>query len=161
MKLNYTKSLRKMEDILKIWGRRYLTLYGKVTVLNTFVISQLVYLLSVLPSPSKAMLTQIEKMIFDFVWCNKPDKVKRGVMKLSKYDGGMSIPDIGIKNDSLKIAWVQRIMKGNNPWNIMIQKYVPVNLDILWHLNVNLADMPIMIAHMPIYEGGSNGLVTV
>ncbi len=75
--------------------------------------------------------------------------VKRGVMKLSKYDGGMSIPDIGINNDSLKIAWVQRIMKGNNSWNIMIQKYVPVNLDSLWHLNMNLADMTIMIAHMP------------
>ena len=151
LKLNYTKSLRKMEDILKIWGRRYLTLYGKVTVLNTFVISQLVYLLSVLPSATKVMLAQIEKLIFGFLWCKKPDKIKRDVMKLPKNDGGMSIPDICIKNNSLKIAWVQRIIKAQNSWNIMIQKYVPVNLHILWHLNmdIHVADATIMTADIP------------
>ena len=73
-----------MEDILKIWGRRYLTLYGKVTVLNTFVISQLVYLLSVLPSPTKAMFVQIQKLIFGFLWCKKPDKIKRSYQKMKE-----------------------------------------------------------------------------
>ena len=48
----------------------------------------------------------------------------------------MSIPDICLKNNYLKIAWVQRIIKSQNSWNIMIHKYVPVNLHILWHLNI-------------------------
>jgi len=63
IKLNYTKARKKMENTLKIWHRRYLTLYGKVTIINTFVISQLVYLLSVLPSSSEEMLMRINIVI--------------------------------------------------------------------------------------------------
>ena len=70
-------------------------------------------------------------------------------MKLPKNDGGMSIPDICTKNNSLKIAWVQRIIKAQNSWNIMIQKYVPVNPHILWHLNMDIADVTVMTADIP------------
>ena len=104
IKLNYTKTLKKMENILKIWCRRYLTLYGKVTIINTFVIFQLVYLLSVLPSPSEEMLMRINKLVFEFVWNAKPDKVKRSSMKLPKKNGGVSVPDIVLKDQALKIV---------------------------------------------------------
>ena len=76
-----------MENILKIWGRRYLTLYGKVKIINRFVIYQLVYLLSVFPSPSEKMLMQINQLLFKFVWNVKPDKVKRSSMKLPRKRG--------------------------------------------------------------------------
>jgi len=68
-------------------GRRYLTLYGKVTINNTLLISQLVYLLSALPSPSEEMLMQLNKLWFKFVWKAKPDKVKRSFMKVPKEKG--------------------------------------------------------------------------
>ena len=58
--------------ILKIWGRRYLTLYGKVTDINTFLISQLIYLSYALRSPSRGMLERINKLLFEFVWNAKP-----------------------------------------------------------------------------------------
>jgi len=87
-----------MENKLKIWGRRYLILYGNVTIIITFVISQLVYLLSVLPSPSEEMLMRINKLLFEFIWNAKPDKVKRSTMKLPKEKGGVSVPDIVLKD---------------------------------------------------------------
>jgi len=87
IKLNYYKALKKIENILKIWGRRYLTLYGKVIIINTFVISQLVYMLSVFPSSSKEMLMRINQLLFKFVWNVKPDKVKRSSMKLPRKKG--------------------------------------------------------------------------
>jgi len=149
LKLNYTKSLKKMETMLKIWGKRYLTLYGKVTVINTFVISQLVYLLSVLPSPSDEILTHINLMIFDFIWNKKPDKIKRDVMKLPKEHGGLSVPDIFIKNFSLKIAWVQRIIKNDNSWNIMLARYLPISLNFIWKLNININDVQILTKNIP------------
>ena len=109
------------------------------------------------------MLAQIEKLIFGFLWCKKPDKIKRDVMRLPKNYGGMSIPDICIKNNSLKIAWVQRIIKAQNSWNTMIQKYVPVNLHILWHLNMDIGrcDRYDSRHSKPIHERGDTGLVTV
>ena len=62
IKLNYTKALAKMKNVLQIWDKRYLTLYGKIIILNSFVISQFVYLMSVLPSPSNEMIIDIEKI---------------------------------------------------------------------------------------------------
>jgi len=126
IKLNYTKALKKMENILKIWGRRYLTLYGKVTIINTFVISQLVYMLSVHPYPSEEMLMRINKLLFEFVWNAKPDKVKRSSMKLSKEKRGVAVPDMVLKDQALKIVWVQRIMRAENTWNIIIQNKIPI-----------------------------------
>ena len=66
-----------MKNVLQIWDKRYLTLYGKIIILNSFVISQFVYLMSVLPSPSNEMIIYIEKMLFRYIWNGKPDKIKR------------------------------------------------------------------------------------
>ena len=107
-----------------------MTLYGKVTIINIFVISQLVYKLSVLPSPSEEMLMQINKLLFECVWNAKPDKVKRSSMKLLKEKGGVSALNIVLKDQALKIIWVQRIMRAENTWNIKIQNKLPVNLNL-------------------------------
>ena len=116
IKLNYTKALAKMKNVLQIWDKRYLTLYGQIIMLNSFVISQFVYLMSVLPSPSNEMIIDIEKMLFIY---GKPDKIKREFMKMPKAMGGMSVPDISLKNLALKIAWVQRIINNDNKWNTL------------------------------------------
>ena len=46
-------------------------------------------------------------------------------MKLPKEKGTVSVPD-----QALKIVWVQRIMRSENTWNIMIQNKIPVNLNL-------------------------------
>ena len=89
LKLNYARSLGKIKTELQIWDKRYLTLYGKVTILNLFILSQLVYLMSVLPSPTEEFLIQIHRMIFNFLWSGKPYQIKRNVMILRKSQGGM------------------------------------------------------------------------
>ena len=53
LKLNYARALEKIKAIIQIWDKRYLTLFGKVMIMNSFIISQLIYLLSVLPAPPK------------------------------------------------------------------------------------------------------------
>ena len=71
-----------------------MTLYGKIIILNSFVISQFVYLMSVLPSPTNEMIIDIEFFLFRYIWNGKPDKIKREFMKMPKAIGGMSVPDI-------------------------------------------------------------------
>jgi len=52
LKLNYAKVLQINGKHIENMDRRYLILYEKVTIINTFVMSKLVYLLSVLRSIS-------------------------------------------------------------------------------------------------------------
>ena len=49
---NIYPSLEKIQNIIKIWSMRKLTLLGKITVIKSLLESQLVYKLSVLPNPS-------------------------------------------------------------------------------------------------------------
>ena len=152
IKLNYTKTLKKMENILQMWGKRYLTLYGKVTILNSFVISQLVYQMSVLPSPTPEMIAQINTMIFNFIWNNKPDKIKRKIMKQSKCFGGLSVPDVVNKNQALKIAWIPRLLHPETKaWMIFLTKYIPMDIKIFLQCNMNTEDITSFINKFQTY----------
>ena len=143
---NYNKALKKIANLMKIWQKRYLTPYGKVVVLNTFIISQFVYLMSVLPSPSDQTLKELEKDIFKFIWNNKPDKIKRTVLKYPKHQGGLSVPDIFVKNKALKIAWIQRLLIDNgNSWSKFIYKHTPIKSNQFWNCNLNNQDIIIVI----------------
>jgi hypothetical protein len=56
-----------------------LTLFGKVTLIKSLIVPQLTYLLSVLPNPGQNYLKDIDSLIFNFLWDNKPPKIKREV----------------------------------------------------------------------------------
>ena len=45
MKANYNENLTKLKVSLGYWERRRLSLLGKITVLKSLIISQLVYIL--------------------------------------------------------------------------------------------------------------------
>ena len=51
IRINYTPLMQKIKSQLNIWSQRNITLYGKITIIKTFALSQLVYVMSVLPSP--------------------------------------------------------------------------------------------------------------
>ena len=66
---NFNPVIDKMENIIKIWLMRdFKTLYGKATIVKTFIQSQLVYQLSVLPSPSKTFFKKVETIIFKYLY---------------------------------------------------------------------------------------------
>ncbi len=74
----------------------------------------------------------------------------------------MSAPDIYNKNYSLIIALIQQIVKENNTWIITIQKYLPVNLDILWYLNMKTGcGQNDQRYAKSIHERGGNDMVKV
>ncbi len=78
-------------------------------IINIFQ-SQLVYQLSVLLSPPKRFHQTHEKLLFKYLWNNKPDKFKRVTMYTSKDQGGLNMPNIQYQDTSLKIAWVKRLV---------------------------------------------------
>jgi len=51
------------------WSARNLTLLGKIAILKSLVVSQIVYLLSSLPSPP-GVIKEINCLLHDFLWDN-------------------------------------------------------------------------------------------
>ena len=105
MKMNYEDKFHKVEDILKNWQNKRLTLPGKITITKTLAASQLVYILSSLRTCFKSS-KETNDFLFKFLWNGKRDKIKLSE-KIADYgDGGQKMLDIIAFNKSLKIAWI-------------------------------------------------------
>ena len=65
--LNYQERKGKIITILNSWQFRRLALLGKITVIKNLAASQLVYIMSPLPS-SQYYLKEIHRLFFNFLW---------------------------------------------------------------------------------------------
>jgi hypothetical protein len=110
---NYNPAIAKIENIIKIWKQRNLTLFGKVAIIKAQLQSQLIYQLTVLPSPPHEVLNKIQRLLFRYLWNGKPDKIRRTTAYNTKNLGGLGMPCMEHQNTALKITWVQRLL--NNP----------------------------------------------
>ena len=61
IELNYTEKIQKLRSRLNPWLSHGLTPFGKVYLWKSEALSQLVYLMSVLPKPSAQHIKQSEK----------------------------------------------------------------------------------------------------
>ena len=130
---NYKPILTKIENIIKIWKQRDLTLYGKVAIIKAHLQSQLIYQLSVLPSPHTGIIQKIQRIIFKYLWNEKPDKIKRSVIHNTKIQGGLGMPHLEHQHTALKITWVHRLLKNlESGWAISALNSFPKgNINIL------------------------------
>ena len=94
MHSNFTNKLAKMERMLSSWAYRYMTPYGRVTIIKSLGLSMLSHLALVLPNPSKYDIKKIESSLFRFLWEGKPDKIRRDDSKLHQKQGGIGMPDV-------------------------------------------------------------------
>ena len=138
--VNYDEKLDKMKSKLVPWTGRGLTPYGRVHLLKTELMSQLVYIMTVLPAPHKTFMKQVEKLMFEFIWGGKKDRIKRMTLKSKYKDGGLKVPDIALQAQSLKISWIKRYLDENNcaKWKGLMKNVLSLNNEIsLFHCNSN------------------------
>ena len=81
-------------------------IYGKVTVIKSLIISKLVYILSLLPTP-KGIMQELNRLLFKFLW-KGTDKVTR-LSAINEYEnGGLKMTDLESMIQSLRLAWITR-----------------------------------------------------
>jgi hypothetical protein len=119
-KKNVTEKINKLEMQLRKWMVRHLTLEGKILIVKTFGLSQLIYNMQcyeILPID----LVAIERLIFKFLWSkewkeSRPiERISRRVLKNSFENGGLNAPDVDCLNRSLKLRQFLRCNNSNHP----------------------------------------------
>ena len=139
---NIYPAFEKIQNIIKIWSSRKLTLFGKITVIKSLLESQLLYKLSVLPTPSCQLMKQIDQTLFNFLWDNKPHRITKQMAIEPRSSGGLSMTDIYTKNMALEAAWVKRIIADDNYSNFpVINHYMKTDLKLLLRCNISATDM--------------------
>lgn len=119
-KSNIHDKIVKLEHQLKTWMVRNLTLEGKILIVKTFGLSQLIYFMQCYEI-NKADLVNIERLIFKFLWSKKwketrpIERISRKILKSSYDKGGLNAPDVESLNRSLKLKQFLRSNSVNHP----------------------------------------------
>ena len=89
---NFIERLDSVKKLINNLSSRGLSIYGKLTIIKSFLIPKFVYVCSVLPTPKK-LIQELNKVLFKFLW-KGTDKVKR-VSVINEYEeGGLRMIDL-------------------------------------------------------------------
>ena len=110
-KNNFDDKVDKIEDVLRKWEKRDLSLFGRVQVIKTFAISKLVLSASTQCVPDY-IVKRIDKIFSQFLWRSK-DKVRRIRVIQSNENGGLNMINVKAFLNALLANWITRILKAD------------------------------------------------
>ena len=110
-KKNFDDKVEEIERILSKWGKRDLSLFGRIQIIKTFAVSKIVLSASTQCVPDY-IVKRLEGILFKFLWQSK-DKVKRVRMIQNLESGGLNMINIKAFCHSLSANWIIRILEGN------------------------------------------------
>lgn len=152
--LNWYKKLERVEEVLRNWKKRKLTLFGKVEVIKTYALSKLVFPASVLPTPEE-VIKRVKILIYYFLWGER-DKVKRKTISNSRINGGLGMIDVDVFFTSLKASWVGRIQCSDGKWSDVFKMYltrIKIPHDYVWKMSFrNIQHFPLLNAIPRFYQ---------
>ena len=119
IELNFTERLKTIEKSLFIWSARDLSWKGKITIIKSLIIPKFLHLFSSVYTPAK-ILDNIDKLLFNFLWRNKPPRVKRSTIINDIQNGGLKMPDIYTVHATQKLAWMKRLLDNSTKkWKVL------------------------------------------
>ena len=124
MNKNFNDKIDIIEKMLNNWSFRYLTPFGKVTIVKSLGLSKLSHLALVLPNPTKEMIRRIESLFYKFIWGGKSEKVRREDTKLPVKYGGLGMPDINNFWTAFHFSWFRRLLTSQSFWPQILLKSI-------------------------------------
>ena len=105
---NFTETITKIENLLRVWRQRNLTLQGKITVFKSLAISKIIHIAYLSDIPNY-VLESLKKIQNDFIWSGKRAKIKHLTLCNSYEMGGLQSVDIETKMIALHLSWIKRL----------------------------------------------------
>ena len=109
---NFYDKLTGMKSQIRLWSWRGLSLLGKVTIIKSLLLPKVLYVLSILPSPSE-FIKALQTIIYSFLW-NGPDKIARTAVINDFEYGGLKVTDLTTSIMSLRLSWIERFFSDNS-----------------------------------------------
>ena len=87
--LNFYNKILEMNNVLRMWSQRDLSLCGRILTTNSFGISNLVYSLSMMDA-DRDVITSAQRELNRFIWHYKTAKVKHSAMMATLGELGLN-----------------------------------------------------------------------
>ena len=103
-----TAVLKCVEQTIKSWSKRNLTLIGKITIMKSLALAKFVHLFLALPNPPGELIKNLNKLFYSFLWNSGPDRIKRKVIVKDMARGGLRMIQADAFITALKLTWFRR-----------------------------------------------------
>ena len=144
----FQKLIRRIENVIKLWSSRQITLLGRIVIIKTLLVSQFIYRFAVLPSPIPDQMKQIDRILNDYMWNNKKHFINKNVMINSLDEGGLDMVDIYSKNISIKCKWIKKLIDPNASFlKSMACYFIPDADRLFWSGNLKVSDGLKLLKH--------------
>ena len=143
MQKNFYDKLRGIKSQIRLWSWRGLSLFGKVTIIKSFLLPKVLYVSSIFPSPLE-FIKAFQTIIYNFLW-KGPDKIARTAVINDFEFGGLKVTDLTTSIMSLRISWIGRFLSDNfYPWKAyLLYLLKPFGGELFLHCDFNIDDYDI------------------
>ena len=119
MQNNFITTIKKIQQALRLWNSRTLTLEGRIMIFKTLAISKIVYLALITNVP-KVIVEELQKIQETFLWQNSRPKIKHETLSNTFETGSLKNVDIDLKVISLQCSWVKKLYEENfHEWKVI------------------------------------------
>jgi hypothetical protein len=150
--LNFHDKIVKAKRLINLWSCRNLTLYGRCQIIKTYIVSQFLFVSSIIQTPPE-IIKAVNNVIFKFIWKNKRDRLKRSVLQHSIENGGLRVPDFGTMINAAMFKWIKKLISGAEPpWKLILRKYFEhrnIHMDVLLYSDFSLKSLDIPNGYLP------------
>jgi len=118
---NVDRIVRKTDGILVKWSARHLSILGRILILKTFAVSQLIYLMQSLIL-NETHFKLFNHILYKFIWnrhyraSKAPERIKREIINTPIKLGGFGMLDVAELDKGLKLRALARLLTSNHPF---------------------------------------------
>ena len=103
-KLNWKKCIEKIRNTISNFKFRDLTILGKSTLINAYIVSNIIHLSRILP-PLRCHIKEINSIISNFIGQDRPQGYTYNNMHRVTKEGGFGLPHIETKANAAMVMW--------------------------------------------------------
>jgi hypothetical protein len=141
-KLNMEEANKKIDQLINTWKNRKMPISGKIAIIKSLLIPQLTYYLSIMTSPSKEQIKEINKKLYHFINNGKSEKIKRNIIIGDYKDGGYKMIDLESFIKGIKLRWMERLLNIDGTWKIYMANKCKTDIKLLLNSNIKYTDLP-------------------
>ena len=109
---NFLDTVKSIQQVLRFWNSRMLSLEGRIIIFKTLAISKIVYLafLTVIPN---SLIEELQKTQKTLIWHSSHPKISHKVLCNNFENRGLKHVDISSKIVSLQCSWLRKLCDEN------------------------------------------------
>lgn len=106
---NFKGPLEKIQHVCDSWHQRHLSIKGKITVVNSLMVSILQYPSSIVHTPEK-VYKEYKQMISSFIWNGRKPRISHKTLTQPIERGGLKLIDLEVRVRVNLLQWIKRLL---------------------------------------------------